>query len=243
MKHAARREFERWAASYDRSILQRFVFEPSYRALFEELVLWHRGDDRVGVEVDHEGGDAGRDARLTGRGSGGGRDDRPFSLLDVGSGTGTWLARVASTPLPLRRGVGLDYSEGMCRQASEKAAGCDHGLVNFVHGDSEHLPFSDAAFDVVTCSNSFHHYPHQESVVTEFRRVLRPGGRLIIIDGFRDNLIGWVVFDVLVARAEGAVHHVPWSRMRRMCLDAGFWSVRQRKINVWIPLLVTVAMT
>ena len=37
----------------------------------------------------------------------------------------------------------------------------------------------------MTCANSFHHYPHQDLAVREMRRVLRPGGRLILVDGYR----------------------------------------------------------
>ena len=73
------------------------------------------------------------------------------------------------------------------------------------------------------------------------RCVIRPGGQLILIDGFRDNVIGWIVFDVGVSLAEGGVHHAPWSSVRTMMLDAGFASVRQRKLNVLAPLLVSIA--
>lgn len=210
-KEAARRQFEGWAPSYDRSILQRLVFQPSYRNFLTELVRWRQ--DR----------------------------DEPFDLLDVGCGTGTWAAVVARSGLPVGRIVGLDYSASMCGLARRKAGETAPERIEFVNGDSEHLPFGDGRFDLVTCSNSFHHYPHQAAVMREFRRILRPDGRLMIIDGFRDNLIGWIVFDVLVTRAEGLVHHCPWSQMRQMALDAGFRDVVQRKFNVWIPLFITVA--
>ena len=44
-----------------------------------------------------------------------------------------------------------------------------------VRGDSERLPFESGAFDIVTCANSFHHYPRQDRAVAEMRRVLRAG--------------------------------------------------------------------
>lgn len=108
-------------------------------------------------------------------------------------------------------------------------------------GDSERLPFADESFDVVTCCNSFHHYPHQAAVIRGFQRVLRPGGLLVLVDGFRDNVIGWLVFDVGVALAEGKVHHAAWSDVRGMIQAAGFSTLRQRKLNVLAPLLVSVA--
>ena len=179
MKSQARQEFEAWADSYDAHYLNHFLFRPSYRILMEELYHWR------------------------------GYHGTPYDLLDIGCGSGTLITLLGATKLPVRRLVALDYAEQMCRVAREKARahGCEH--IAYVNGDSEHLPFPDACFDVITCSNSFHHYPHQQEVVIEMRRLLRPGGRLMLIDGFRDNVVGWFVFDVCIAAVEGVVNHVP----------------------------------
>ena len=211
MKRAAREQFDSWAESYDRLVLNRFMFGPSHRAFIEELLHWRKrgGPDR-------------------------------FDVLDVGCGTGGLAAMLIESRLA-GRVAGLDYAEQMCRVARGKAAGyAKDGSAVFVRGDSEHLGFGAGSFDVVTCSNSFHHYPHQAAVLAEMRRVLRPGGQIMIIDGFRDNVVGWLVFDVFVRAVEGEVHHVTWSAMRRMFGDAGLVDVRQRKLNFWMPLLLTV---
>ncbi len=71
--------------------------------------------------------------------------------------------------------------------------------------------------------------------------MLRPGGMLVLIDGFRDNVVGWIVFDVAVAFVEKAVHHAAWSAVRNMLAEAGFSTITQRKLNVLAPLLVSVA--
>lgn len=211
MKHHAREEFEAWAGTYDHSLLNRFLFQPSYRMFLEELAAWRTGGE-------------------------------PFDLLDVGCGTGTFDAMLAASPLPARV-TGLDYAQAMCRVASQKAreAGVSDRL-QYVTADSEHLPFADASFDVVTCSNSFHHYPHQQKVIHDMKRVLRPGGRLMLIDGFRDNVIGWVAFDFIIAAVEKHVYHAPWSIIDGYFREAGFREIRRRKFNFWMPGLLTVGV-
>lgn len=210
MKEQARREFDAWAHSYDNSILQRLLFEPSYNAFLQWIHTWYSGD--------------GTRRRL----------------LDIGCGTGTLAARVVGADLPFEV-IGLDYSLPMCRQGEQKAiqAGVAH-RVWFVNADSEHLPFDDASFDVVTCSNSFHHYPHQQETILQMRRVLAPGGRLMLVDGFRDNMIGWFVFDVCVGAAEKPVSHAPWSTMRRYLEHARFARIMQHKIGILAPILLTI---
>ena len=210
MRSLAKREFNAWAGSYDRSLLNRFMFQPSYLTFLEELYV-SRKDDAT-----------------------------RFRLLDIGCGTGTFVGMLAATSLPAEV-VGLDYSPAMCQVASSKAS-CFRveNRARFVTGDSEHLPFAEGSFDFVTCSNSFHHYPHQQNVVTEIRRVLRPGGQFMLIDGFRDNIVGWVTYDVIIAAVEKHVHHPPWSVIDGYFKTAGFREIRRRKINFWFPLLLTV---
>ena len=62
--------------------------------------------------------------------------------------------------------VGLDYAGKMCAAAAAKFNGhSHHKRPHFINADSEHLPFEDASFDLITCPNSFHHYrPHQTVV-------------------------------------------------------------------------------
>lgn len=98
-------------------------------------------------------------------------DDR---LLDVGPGTGTFLARLSAAghTAPL---AALDYS-------AQSAATC--GQIPGVHaarGDARHLPFADAAFDVVTARHMLYHVEDPAVAVVEARRVLRAGGRFAAV--------------------------------------------------------------
>ena len=212
VKEHARTQFEQWALSYDRSRLNELVFYPAVRACQEEIVRWQTA-----------------------------RGPKPYRLLDVGCGTGTLVSLLARDPLAELL-VGLDYAAAMLQRSTQKFAHLEQPAApHALRADAETLPFADASFDVVACCHSFHHYPHQAEVVRGFRRVLRPDGLLVLIDGFRDNVIGWVVFDVAVAAVERHVHHASWSQMRRMILETGFTHLRQRKLNVLAPLLVNVA--
>lgn len=211
MKNLAGSEFEAWANSYDRSLLNHFLFRPAYETFLETIL-------RTRAENDS------------------------FCVLDIGCGTGTFAAMLAAVR-PRAVIVGLDYAEAMAQTAAEKARQARAAdRVSFVRGDSEHLPFGDGQFDFVTCSNSFHHYPHQEACVCEMRRVLRPGGRLILIDGFRDNVVGWVTFDVIIGHVEQQVHHASAPLMRDYFRHAGLQSVEQQKRNILFPLLVTTGV-
>ncbi len=161
---------------------------------------------------------------------------RALDILDVGCGTGIFAERIR-TALPEARVWGVDLVSAMLEQGATRWRR-QAGKVQPVQGDSERLPFADASFDVVTCANSFHHYPNQQRAVCEMRRVLRPGGRLILEDGYRDSLWGWFIFDVCVATVEGAVHHASRRRFRDLFTHAGFDSIVQKAHHRPAPFIL-----
>jgi ubiquinone/menaquinone biosynthesis C-methylase UbiE len=163
---------------------------------------------------------------------------RPIRLLDIGCGTGTFARRVLKEHRTAEV-WGVDFSREMIC-AGAKHAKQNESRIKFVQADSESLPMADSSFDVVTCSNSFHHYPNQAAAVHEMFRVLRPGGRLLIVDGYRDRLWGRFIFDVCVVAVEGAVHHASARRFRELFYEAGFTGVRQQARLGLAPFLLTV---
>lgn len=104
-------------------------------------------------------------------------------LLDVACGTGLFEARLAEQRRRMRA-VGVDLSPEMLTVAREHFA--DDDRYKFVTGSAEHLPFADDGFDVVVCNNAFHLVQEAGAALREFHRVLRPGGRVVIIDWCRD---------------------------------------------------------
>ena len=166
--------------------------------------------------------------------------DRPIRLLDVGCGTGVFAARVREA-LPSTQVWGVDLVSGMLTKGNERWR---HHATNVqpVQGDSERLPFAEGSFDFVTCANSFHHYPHQDRAVAELHRVLRPGGRILLIDGYRDGLWGWFIYDICVTFREGAVHHASARRFRDLLTQAGLTAIAQRVFRGFAPFLLTEAV-
>jgi len=99
-------------------------------------------------------------------------------LLDVATGTGLVLRELALRPGPPARAVGLDRSEAMLARVGALPAGwC------LVPGDATALPFPDASFDVALCAYLLHVLEPEASdaALAELRRVVRPGGRLVVV--------------------------------------------------------------
>jgi ubiquinone/menaquinone biosynthesis C-methylase UbiE len=161
-------------------------------------------------------------------------------VLDVGCGTGVFASLIRKG-LPQAKVWGIDLVAGMLVKGTQRWRR-DPAHLQPVQADSERLPFGVGSFDVVTCANSFHHYPNQSRAVQEMFRVLRPGGHLILVDGFRDRLWGWFIYDVCVATVEGNVHHASASRIRELCQNAGFHDPRQDHHKGAAPFLLTEAV-
>ena len=101
-----------------------------------------------------------------------------LDVLDVGCGTGFLSLELAGRG---HRVTGIDFAPQMLAEARRKAAA--QGLaVRFEAGDAEQLGFAEASFDFVITRHVLWTLPHPEAAIDEWIRVLRPGGRLAVID-------------------------------------------------------------
>jgi ubiquinone/menaquinone biosynthesis C-methylase UbiE len=166
--------------------------------------------------------------------------DRPFTALDVGCGTGN-LAMHLRADFPHATVWGVDLVREMLTKGLHRWR-AHSSEITPIQGDSERLPFASGAFDLVTCAHSFHHYPHQERALAEMHRVLKPGGRLLLIDGYRDQPWGWLIYDVCVAGVEGAVKHASAKQFRELVAAAGFRETVQKVHYGLAPFLITDAV-
>jgi len=109
---------------------------------------------------------------------------REQRLLDVACGTGRFLGLIKQN-YPRLPVVGLDLSEAYLRRARRELGAWS--WVGLSQGAAEALPFPDRSFDLVTSVYLFHELPRpvRERAAAEFARVLRPGGRLVLVDSFQ----------------------------------------------------------
>ncbi len=103
-------------------------------------------------------------------------------ILDVAGGTGA----VAHAIVQASRAhlTVLDASQAMLNQVPS------HSRLRTIHGPANSLPFPAESFDIVLCTDSLHQLDPQNIVLAAMRRVLKPGGRLVLVDFDPDGLAG-----------------------------------------------------
>ncbi len=113
-----------------------------------------------------------------------GRDQRTLRLLDVGCGTGRFLDFVKQA-WPRLHTVGLDMSDAYARHAKRRMA--RRSRMGFIVGKAEAIPLLDNSQDAVTSIFIFHELPPKvrRIALREFVRVLKPGGRRVILDSLQ----------------------------------------------------------
>ena len=135
-------------------------------------------------------------------------------VLDLATGTGD-LALAAARAIPDAHLVGVDPSAGMLAVGIDKvrAAGLAQ-RIEMRQGDAQHLEFADASFDGVTMGFGIRNVPDRSQALREMRRVLRPGGRVVLLEASEPGpgLLGWgarVHLRVIVPRLGALVGGAP----------------------------------
>ncbi len=144
-------------------------------------------------------------------------------VLDLGCGTGAMLPLLGAWGVGVGRYTGVDLSPEMLRAAAGKAAAVAYPA-DFAAASADALPFRDAAFDTVVSASSLHFWARPEAALAEARRVLRPGGRLLLVDWSRGPAAMRLLDLWLRARSRGRSHHRVYTAAEARALlgDAGF---------------------
>jgi len=137
-------------------------------------------------------------------------------VLDVGCGTGE-LERRLLERWPMLRVTGVDLSPNMLRQAAEKGTGAAT-----VAAEAHRLPLRDTSFDLAICANAFHYFRQPDNALAEMRRVLRPAGRLVLVD-WCDDYLSCKLCSVWLRWTDPAFHRTYTQRAcRQMLVQNGF---------------------
>ncbi|MBR1705229.1 MAG: bifunctional demethylmenaquinone methyltransferase/2-methoxy-6-polyprenyl-1,4-benzoquinol methylase UbiE [Bacteroidales bacterium] len=115
-------------------------------------------------------------------------------ILDVACGTGDSTISIARAAAEGSQVTGVDISEGMMALVMDKAAQAGvAGQIELQVADGEALPYADGTFDRVTCAFGIRNFEHKEKGLEEFRRVLREGGRAVILELSvpRNKVVRW----------------------------------------------------
>jgi len=103
-----------------------------------------------------------------------------LDALDAGCGTGFLTFELAGRG---HRVIGVDFAPAMIEEARRKSVKLGVTSVRFEEADAEQLPFTSASVDLVISRHVLWTLPHPEAALDEWIRVLRPGGRLVVVDG------------------------------------------------------------
>lgn len=154
-------------------------------------------------------------------------------LLDFGCGSGSISVGLAEAVAPGEM-YGVDMAEGQIELARSIAASQGHDNAVFHVGDVTHLEFEDSFFDVAYCSNVLMHVPDTAAVLSEIKRVLKPGGILacrelicescFVHPDFAVRRRAWEVFEDLVRADDG--HPQMGKDMKGHIKEAGFVDVQ-----------------
>jgi demethylmenaquinone methyltransferase / 2-methoxy-6-polyprenyl-1,4-benzoquinol methylase len=176
-------------------------------------------------------------------------------VLDIAGGTGDLGLAFAPRVAPTGTVVHTDINEAMLREGRNRLL--DRGLaLPTLVCDAEHLPFPDGHFDIVSVAFGLRNMTHKAQALQEMQRVLRPGGKLLVLEFSKvapplQKAYDWYSFNILpklgrwVARdedsyrylAESIRMHPDQATLRQMMIDAGFGHVDVHNLTAGVTAL------
>lgn len=160
-------------------------------------------------------------------------------VLDIACGTGLLLKNLAERDDHPAL-IGIDRVPAML-DAAKKNIGKQVALLE---GEAENLPFDDAGFDLIASTNALHYFPDSITALQEMRRVISPGGSLVITDWCRDYFWMRLLNRILPWTQHAHVHTYSTTELEQKLLENGFKVVSKsrKKIN-WFWGLMTIHAT
>jgi ubiquinone/menaquinone biosynthesis C-methylase UbiE len=162
----------------------------------------------------------------------------PSNFLDLGCGTGWAVCYVAKLLSGKGNFIGIDISKKMIEKSEKNANGTPN--VKFYVASSDDLPLESEYFDTIICTNSFHHYLRPEKTLEEVKRVLKPKGRLYILDITADDFFTRWVDRRVRAREKEHVKFYGTNEYAAMFTGAELKHISSRVLKVMYPLKVHI---
>jgi ubiquinone/menaquinone biosynthesis C-methylase UbiE len=152
-----------------------------------------------------------------------------INLLDIGCGTGWALGQAAQAVNYKGSFYGVDLSEGMIEKAKINFVGKSN--FHFLIASAESIPLNDSLFDIIICTNSFHHYLNPEKAMNEISRLLKPGGKIYILDPTADSFLIKIADQVLRLLEPAHVKIYSTAEYKEMMTSAGLTYIGNVKIQ------------
>lgn len=176
-------------------------------------------------------------------------------VLDIAGGTGDLALAFAPKVAPTGQVVHTDINEAMLREGRNRVLDHGHVLPTLVC-DAEQLPFADDYFDIVSVAFGLRNMTHKELALREMNRVLRPGGKLLVLEFSKvapplQKAYDWYSFNVMpqlgkwIAKDEASYRYLAESirmhpdqdTVRGMLKEAGFGHVDVHNLSAGITAL------
>jgi demethylmenaquinone methyltransferase/2-methoxy-6-polyprenyl-1,4-benzoquinol methylase len=176
-------------------------------------------------------------------------------VLDIAGGTGDLGLAFAPKVAPTGQVVHTDINEAMLREGRNRVLDQGHVLPTLVC-DAEQLPFDDGYFDIVSVAFGLRNMTHKELALREMNRVLRPGGKLLVLEFSKvapplQKAYDWYSFNVMpqlgkwIAKDESSYRYLAESirmhpdqeTLRGMLKEAGFEHVDVHNLSAGITAL------
>jgi ubiquinone/menaquinone biosynthesis C-methylase UbiE len=157
-------------------------------------------------------------------------------VLDVACGTGLVALAAAEAVGPQGHVLGTDLSDHMVDAARQRASQRGLRQLGFARMDAEQLALPDGGFDLALCALGLMYVPDPARALREMHRVLRPGGRLVVVVWGDRSLCGWSpLFSIIDGEVETEVCPLFFrlgesDMLADLCADASFDVVLERRI-------------
>lgn len=142
-------------------------------------------------------------------------------VLDVATGAGHTAFALAPGAAEV---VALDLTRPMLDVARQEASARKLTNISYLEGDAQALPCEDESFDLVTCRHAPHHFPRLSQAIHGWFRVLKPGGKLLVIDSISPEEPELAVFlnEIEILRDPSHVHNHSLSEWQTLLTGTGF---------------------